>query len=312
MPAIGKRVRLGVSVFGYYGDLAVDDHRVFFTGIKGTNGIEDPFASNSRVTFDGRTLGLAAAIGGQFNLVGDLWGGLAFETAGLPLWGAGDASELKTRSDIDNNTGAPIAAHETTQGTFTEFSIARPWRVSWGLAYVAKRFTIAADGHAYLPTGPFERGVIDYSTLDVVAGTPPNTTNTTEYYARRMRPTVNISVGAQFNITDKYRISAGFLTDLDAREAASNGRPNDRLDYYGGTVGVGMKGDPFDSTYGFSYRYGSGTMYVFDGYGATASEVPLSYSAHSFFLILSGTVEVGAGADLMARLFRKHPPQARN
>jgi hypothetical protein len=284
------RFRFGVSVLAYYADATLDDHFMF-----STNG---PLFVNSRSQIDSYSIGLTGIAGGQVRLADSVFAGLSIESRGLPLFGGGSLSNTNDKSNPDA-TNVQTSEHLNTAGE-PKFDIARPFRFSAGVAYdKPSSFAVAADAHLH-PAGVLVSGTGTARTLQSKTGAPLAETTQAINFSQRTKTLLNVSLGGEVHVSEKIDLRAGVYTDLDAIEDETNGVENNRLDWYGVTLGVGHKWSGVGATYGVVYRYGLGTSVRPDTLGPDPNQIAVvDYVAHGFMAVLSSTIEFSAPVDAL-------------
>lgn len=152
-------------------------------------------------------------------------------------------------------TGAPgisVVNAEDLHATPTD-----PWRVQAGIAWTAGRWTLAADA-VYLAA----RDVLDDAGR--VAQVPGGAVSLARHVVREA--VVNGSVGAEYLLSERVPLRAGFFTDRAASPATSTTgdvQNSAHLDRFGGSTSIGYRTEHTATDLGVNVSGGSGQDLVF-------------------------------------------------
>lgn len=261
---IGEGLRIGASALGLY-TRVVDTYE--FASQSDLSGGAVSFSNSGRRTQEGNAFALVPVVGAQLEVADYVWVGVAAAAPSLHVGGQGtfSAESGGLTADLD---GSPIGFRVATAGRTTN-EYGKPWRLNAGIAYDDRdAFSVAADVAVF---GERKKAAV---TEGVTTTTDVRTDEQTRTYKERQRVTmdlvqvVNASLGAEMAVTDALSVRAGIFSDLAAGRKPKHPDVSDQFrsvyDYYGGTVGVGLRFGSFDTTVGGLYSRGIGTFYALD------------------------------------------------
>jgi len=213
-PAIGVQVlpslRLGAALFGTYGTYDFFAQYVLVGESPGSAPATVKFLwAENRYTFT--YFGTQASAGAQWEPVSGLELGLLFRTPEFLLAPSAEGASIGAEGSVAPLSSAAAAVITQETSSLSAFSTVSPARL---VGSVAGRF------------GPtVVSGEVDYQTA---VSTP----------SFLQQPTVNGRVGVRVQATKRIGFGFGLFTDRSTERAPAAGIGNDKVDYYGGTVGI--------------------------------------------------------------------------
>ena len=107
--------------------------------------------------------------------------------------------------------------------------------------------------------------------------------------------TVDVSVGGEYFIADDAALRAGVYSDSDVSPELVDGEPVRRIDWWNFTLGLGLKDEALETSYGLGYRYGSGVEASPNDFGPADADgltetVAVPFRAHGVMLMVSGDI----------------------
>jgi hypothetical protein len=101
---------------------------------------------------------------------------------------------------------------------------------------------------------------------------------------------VNLSVGARYRVSAKTTFQGGFFTDFSGQPDALIDELHPRINLYGLTAGVSLKGTSSTTTIGLIATLGSGRAYGIDNQN---NLVTANAQSEAIYLTLGGTTRLG-------------------
>lgn len=289
--AFGDRVRVGVGLNLLY---AERESRAL-ESLAGRL-LQTDNASVVNTSLSAQSFGLVPILGVQARLFQQLWAGVGVAVPSIHLTGRIEGSSYVSSRGADFEVGVITRESETSELGTRESN--RPLRISAGLAWDDREsFSAALDvfwmgSRSDAFVNDLEQRVRAVSTDDV-----------TRDYVQRQRSTFesesvfNVALGVEARATELLALRAGAFTDLanaaelDPENPGRGEYGRIRADYYGGSLGIGLLTERFDSTIGLVYRHGSGEIGA-SPVDQSSSLTPVDVTEHSLMLVVSGTVSL--------------------
>lgn len=288
---IGKDIRLGASLYGLYQRSIVSfSDNVDLRILGGSSGVSQNFELASKV----ESLSLAPILGGQARVISDLWVGLGLAIPTIGLGGRQQANAHRSGTTISADREVPYSTLTTTD---IDAQRARPMRVNAGVAWQnPKGFSAAADVHVYLArtTSEFKGS----SLVEARQGGDLTRRYRSDAGSKEESEAVfDVSLGAEYAITEIVALRGGFFTDLAQRQELTSALTDYgqlRINRYGGTLGLGLKVGSFDTTAGILLAHGSGKYGAQDlsDLNAPARIAPIDTTETTGMIVLSGAVTI--------------------
>jgi long-subunit fatty acid transport protein len=241
-----EKIRLGASLAVSY--LSLSQHQdilVRFT--------EPQSGETLRRTFvtDGSVYHVLGRFGAQWDITEPLHVGLTFQTPGARL--SGSSRLMFASGDYVGSGYTDLAFTESN----AEFDYELPLNVSFGAAYEFGRGALEVDVRYYGESDEFELFETDTKGSQTISDATSTTSTDVPFQPtiNSWREVVNVSVGGNYRLNDRFRLHAGFNADQSpvADPETSIFR---RVDLVGFSTGVSLTMSQFSGALGLGYSSG--------------------------------------------------------
>ena len=227
-----SRFSFGGGIFGIYRDL------------NATESVWQQRVGSLSGACDLSTLGLLASIGVQYDL-GDGWSvGATVQSPNFGIWDDGTISVSASGEDeILSANGVGVYSEDVDADNYI------PWQFALGIGKtVPGKWGFALDA-IYHPSTHYDLMKWKFDGFEVAQ-------------TMRLRQVLDLSLGGEYIVAERYPIRAGFYTAMSAVRLSDDPEDTDfstsDVDMYGVTFSVGQKGENMSVNVGVDYAFGHG------------------------------------------------------
>jgi long-subunit fatty acid transport protein len=241
-----ESIRLGASLAGSY--LSMSQHQDILVRFG-----EPHSGETLRRTFatDGSVYHVLGRFGAQWDITQPLHVGLTFQTPGIRL--AGSSRLMFASGDYVGSGYTDLAFSESE----ADFDYELPLNLSFGAAYEFGRGAFEVDVRYYGESDEFELFETDTNGLQTISDATSTTSTEVPFQPtlNSWREVVNVSVGGNYQLNDRFRLHAGFNADQSpvADPETSVFR---RVDLMGFSTGFSLTMAQFSGALGLGYSTG--------------------------------------------------------
>lgn len=165
-------------------------------------------------------------------------------------------------SSVDTHLGNDISSPDVFRSRDDE-NRKQPLEVRAGVAYFpSPALILSADVSYHNGSGSFDRDVTTIRYTDSSQSASYNISDT-------MKPVVNLALGAEYYLNDRYALRGGLYTDFANTEKLKNdglsANQPEHVDIYGATLSLTRFTRSTSTTLGLGYSFGKGDAQVIDG-----------------------------------------------
>jgi long-chain fatty acid transport protein len=226
-----SRLSLGAGLFAVYRDCSISQSS-FQTGVASVNG-----------AIDLTVLGLLASAGAQYDL-GDGWSvGATVQTPSVRVWDDGTLSVNGVDSEFGDYPVFGIYSTDVKADNYI------PWQLAVGVGRTVPGVWGFGLDAIYHPSRTFD--LMRWN----IHGVPVS-------QSIRLHSVLDVSLGGEYVVAERYPIRAGFYTALSSIRVPDDPDSTDFIttdvDMYGVTFSVGRRGDNMSVNFGIDYAFGEG------------------------------------------------------
>lgn len=227
-----SRLSVGAGLYGIYRDLSI------------SQSLWQKDGTALDAACDLKTLGILAAVGAQYDLGNDWHAGATIQSPNFCIYDEG-ALSLGAYMPGEHTDGLNLGIHSKDVDADNYI----PWQLGLGIGRtVEKKWGFALDA-TYHPSDSF-----DYMTWNFDG----NKLNE----RMRMRQVLDVSLGGEYFIAERYPVRAGVYTAFSSvrlpKEGEDSSFTTSDVDMYGITLSVGRCDDNMSVNIGLDYAFGHG------------------------------------------------------
>lgn len=252
---------------------------------------------------------LSGSLGVQWQMSDRLWLGGSLRFPATTVWGGGNVLVMDGSWDSDDATSDSVR-----RATDEEMKIDRriPLNLRVGAGYDTGRWLVALDLGLSLPQAKYAsvRAQDGSTQLPVVDPAGFQVGEVDVGYDDARDTIFNVNLGAQYRMSPKTSIQAGFFTDFSGQPDSMIDEIHNHVNHYGITAGVAMKGASSLTFVGIIAVLGSGRSYGID-YDQNGEMIEKSADATSnaIYFTLGGSTRLGEAPEREAPPEPAAPPQ---
>ena len=229
------------------------------------------------------------SVGIQYRASDNTWLGLSVRSPVGTLWGSGSTLVM------DANYGAPGAVRRATDNNL-KIDQRLPLNMRLGVGIDLQNWLLAADVSLSLPQSTYQS--VQTGTTDPANGNSP-ALKALDASGQQVGPlvdigvplgrltVVNVNLGAQYRLSPKTALQAGFFTDFSGQPDALIDELHPHINRYGVTAGVSLKGTSSTTTIGLIATVGTGRSYSADTGGKADAQ------SEAIYFTLGGSTRLG-------------------
>lgn len=232
------------------------------------------------------------SVGIQYRASDNTWLGLSVRSPVGTLWGSGSTLVM------DANYGAPGAVRRATDNNL-KIDQRLPLNMRLGVGIDLQNWLLAADVSLSLPQSTYQS--VQTGTTDPANGNSP-ALKALDASGQQVGPlvdigvplgrltVVNVNLGAQYRLSPKTALQAGFFTDFSGQPDALIDELHPHINRYGVTAGVSLKGTSSTTTIGLIATIGTGRSYGINDQG---QQVNADAQSEAIYFTLGGSTRLG-------------------
>jgi long-subunit fatty acid transport protein len=235
------------------------------------------------------------SVGVQYRASDSTWIGLSVRSPVMTIWGSGSILVM----DADQGTGQIRRANDNS----IKIDERLPLNIRLGMGLDLQDWLLAADVSLSLPQSTYQSVRAHDGTTDPANGSIPalkaldangqQVGGLIDIGVPQGRLTVvNVSLGAQYRLSPKTAIQAGFFTDFSGQPDALIDELHPHINRYGITAGVSLKGASSTTTIGLIATIGTGRSYSVD-VDAQGNNLKADAQSEAIYFTLGGSTRLG-------------------
>jgi hypothetical protein len=310
--AIGVRdtFRVGLSLFTAYTRQVLNlADRYTISLLNGSQ----MFRQTSEIAYEDNSAALVPVLGLQWQAAPKFWLGLAGSPPSIHLAGKRTGTTQGSGSAPDPQTGASIVTQsDSSLEVLSKFQL--PWRMNAGIAYDDRQVFSAAADVSFYASGPVGSLHGTQRFVETRSGDVPRSYALPfDVTGGHRNSVLDVAAGIEVPFYSFLSLRAGgFMDRTSTPPIRSTDVSVQRLDHYGGTLGLGVQIGSFDTTLGGVLVYGTGQYGAINAWGAVSGEprvLPVDVHEYTAMFVMSGAVTTEEAKTQIGEFTHIPPPE---